>query len=423
MSRHRRPGPLWNERHAGNGWERRHPGHPWPRHHPGWRAHRRRWGLRRRLTVTFAFVALAAVALTAWLTLGAVLNAQRDLFAQTPASEPGFQGWSATDHTIDGGSTGTARNAFRTVTRTAMLAGFLAFLLATTVAGLVTRRLTRPLLALERGARRLAAGERGLRLDLPPDRDELRSLTGAFNALVGGLERQEEWRRGMVADIAHDLRTPLAVLRSELEAMQDRVRPLDDAGLARLHREVMLLSRLVDDLRTLSTAESGHLELTPTPVRVADYLRGLLDSLASRAAEAGAAIHLEPVPEDLSAAFDPDRIARVLGNLLDNALNYATPGAIDVSARQEGDELRITVRDHGQGLPPGDEARVLERFYRGDPSRTRNDTGSGLGLSIAKAITEGHGGRLEATNHPDGGAVFTIVLPMHASALGRSEVA
>lgn len=422
MSSHRPPGPPWNERHPGNGWERRHPGHPWPRHHPGWRAHRRHWGLRRRLTVTFAFVALAAVALTAWLTLGAVLNAQRDLFAQTPAGEPGFQGWSATDHTIDGGSTGTARNAFRTVTRTAMLAGFLAFLLATTVAGLVTRRLTRPLLALERGARRLAAGERGLRLDLPPDRDELRSLTGAFNALVGGLERQEEWRRGMVADIAHDLRTPLAVLRSELEAMQDRVRPLDDAGLARLHREVMLLSRLVDDLRTLSTAESGHLELTPTPVRVADYLRGLLDSLAVRAAEAGATIRLEPVPEDLSAAFDPDRIARVLGNLLDNALNYATPGAIDVSALQEGDELRITVRDHGQGLPPGDEARVLERFYRGDPSRTRNDTGSGLGLSIAKAITEGHGGRLEATNHPDGGAVFTVVLPMHAGALGRSEV-
>lgn len=362
--------------------------------------------------MTFAFVALAAVALTAWLTLGAVLNAQRDLFTQTPAGEPGLQGWSATDHAIGGGSTGTARNAFRTVTRTAMLAGFLAFLLATTVAGLVTRRLTRPLLALERGARRLAAGERGLRLDLPPDRDELRSLTGAFNALVGDLERQEEWRRGMVADIAHDLRTPLAVLRSELEAMQDRVRPLDDAGLARLHREVMLLSRLVDDLRTLSTAESGHLELAPREVRVADYLRGLLDSLAGRAAEVVAAIHLEPVPEDLSATFDPDRIARVLGNLLDNALNYATPGAIDVSARQEGDELRITVRDHGPGLPPGDEARVLERFYRGDPSRTRNDTGSGLGLSIAKAITEGHGGRLEAANHPDGGAEFTVVLPM-----------
>ena len=120
----------------------------------------------------------------------------------------------------------------------------------------------------------------------------------------------------------------------------------------------------------------------------------------------------EPVSKDLSTTFDPDRIARVLGNLLDNALNYATPGAIDVSARQEGDELRITVRDHGPGLPPGDEARVLERFYRGDPSRTRNDTGSGLGLSIAKAITEGHGGRLEAANHPDGGAEFTVVLPM-----------
>ncbi|MBX3140339.1 MAG: HAMP domain-containing protein [Trueperaceae bacterium] len=372
--------------------------------------------MRRRLTVTFAFVALAAVALTAWLTLGAVLNAQRDLFAQTPASEPALQDWSATDHTVGGGSPGTARNAFRTVTRTAMLAGFLAFLLATTVAGLVTRRLTRPLVALERGARRLAAGERGLRLDLPPDRDELRSLTGAFNALVGGLERQEEWRRGMVADIAHDLRTPLAVLRSELEAMQDRVRPLDDAGLARLHREVMLLSRLVDDLRTLSTAESGHLELTPRTVKVADYLRTLLDSLAGRAAEAGATLDLDPIPEGLSATFDPDRIARVLGNLLENALRYATPGTVTVSAEREGDRLRIAVRDHGPGLPPGDEERVLERFYRGDPSRTRHEAGSGLGLAIAKAIAESHGGRLEAANHPQGGAVFTVVLPLGAGA-------
>ncbi len=365
--------------------------------------------------MTFAFVALAAVALTAWLTLGAVLNAQRDLFAQTPASEPGFQDRSA-DHTTGGGPPGTARNAFRTVARTAMLAGFLAFLLATTMAGFLTRRLTRPLVALERGARRLAAGEPGLRLALPPDHDELRSLTGAFNALVGGLERQEEWRRGMVADIAHDLRTPLAVLRSEVEAMQDRVRPLDDAGLARLHREVMLLSRLVDDLRTLSTAESGHLELTPRTVKVVDYLRTLLDSLAGRAAEAGATLDLDPIPEDLSATFDPDRIARVLGNLLENALRYATPGAITVSAEREGDHLRIAVRDHGPGLPPGDEERVLERFYRGDPSRTRHEAGSGLGLAIAKAIAESHGGRLDAANHPQGGAVFTVVLPQGAGA-------
>jgi two-component system sensor histidine kinase BaeS len=412
-----RPGPPWS-----GGWATGE-GHRWR----GPPRHRRHWGLRRRLTFTYAFVALAAVALTSWLTLGAVFRAQGELFgAEWMHGGPPWERLVAPDEGRDGAAAPgldgedvpdlrEAREAFRGVARTGLLAALLAFLVATWVAGAVTRRLTRPLLALEGGARRLAAGERGMRLALPPSRDELRNLTEAFNSLVSGLERQESWRRGVVADIAHDLRTPLSVLRSEIEAMQDGVRPLDEEGLARLHQEVMRLTRLVEDLRTLSVAEAGGLGLEREPIDVVAFLGRVADGFASRAGSAGVELRLGRVAEGLEVEADPAALARVLDNLVDNALRYAAPGAVELGARSAGGEVLITVRDHGPGLPEGEADRLFERFYRGDPSRARQEgTGSGLGLSIAKALVEAHGGRLEARDHPEGGAEFTVVLPAPA---------
>lgn len=383
--------------------------------------HGRRWGLRRRLAFTYAFVALAAVALTSWLTLGAVFRAQGELFGAEWAQEG--PPWARFEQPFDdprdeasGPAAREAREAFRAVARTGFLAALLSFLLATAVAGSMTRRLTMPLLALERGARRLAAGERGLRLALPHARDELRSLTEAFNSLVAGLERQESWRRGVVADIAHDLRTPLSVLRSEVEAMQDGVRPLDQEGLGRLHQEVMRLSRLVEDLRTLSVAEAGGFALQREPVEVRAFLQRVLAGFASRATAAGVDLRLEPAPEGLVVEADPAALSRVLDNLLDNALRYAAPGPVEVAARPEAQDVRIAVRDHGPGLPDEEVDRLFERFYRGDPARARQaEGGSGLGLAIAKALVEAHGGRLEAGPAPGGGALFTVVLPAAGS--------
>lgn len=404
--------------------------------HGGWRhRRRRRASLRRRLTIAFAVVALGAVALTTWTTIGAVAAVQRDL---APSAQPGgpVDGQAPTG-ARDGSLEPVALEAFGQIRRTAFRAGALSFVMAVLAAGAFTNFLTRPLHALTRGARRLEAGERGIRLSVPAGRDELGSLTEAFNALVEGLERQEAWRRNMTADIAHDLRTPLAVLRSEIEGMQDGVVPADEAGLQRLHREVMLLARLIDDLRTLSVGDVGALSLELADVEIEPLLRRSVEAFRSRAAEVGAELRLAPVEPGLRAELDADRISQVVGNLLDNALRHAGGVTIELGAeaiamppedvtedprddppRSPGsDALRVWVRDRGPGVPREALDQVFERFYRADSARTRADgdgseTGSGLGLAIARTIIEAHGGRIDARNHHDGGAVFEFYLPV-----------
>ena len=372
--------------------------------------HYKRWGLRRRLTIFFAVVALAAVSLTTWLTLSAsvrfFLQEGPKVFTQTQILEPeAFRGF-------DDPRFASARVAFGRVTSTALLAGLLSFLLASVAAGIMTRRLTRPLNALEDAANRIAAGERGVRVKPPNSNDELRTVSEAFNGLIASLERQESWRRNMVADIAHDLRTPLAVMRSELEAMQDGIRTPDEAGLERLHSEVLLLSRLVDDLRTLTLAESGGMKLELRETALQPFLAAVLESFSPRAASAGIKLNLAVIPPDLKAKIDETQITRVLNNLLENALKHSGTNQISLSADLESEFVAIRVRDFGKGLSNENLERAFERFYRGDASRTRGvDGSSGLGLAIARAIVEAHHGKLEAGNYPDGGAVFTILLP------------
>jgi two-component system, OmpR family, sensor histidine kinase BaeS len=412
--KHHQNHPRYYRRHSisEQEWEARK--EEWRKH---WDERRKHWGLRRRLTVMFAAVALAAVLLTTWMTLGAVFNLQRDLFQAesstaeaTSTSERNGPPWSHDGNSYwNSPEFAAGRRAFGQVTRTAFVASLIAFFLASGAAGFVTRLLTRPLLNLTDGVQRFAAGERGLQLEVPRSRDELRTLTEAFNGLVSGLERQETWRRNMVADIAHDLRTPLSVMRSEIEGMQDGVVKLDNAGLERLHGEVMMLSRLVDDLRTLSLAESGGLPLKIQNVDVVPFLQRLCDSFKTKANDVGVELKLEAKP--FTAKFDPEAMMRVLSNLLENALRYASPGIVHLIALQENSGVIFQVRDSGPGLPKEALEQVFERFYRADSSRTNRREGSGLGLAIAKAIVHAHGGTIKAVNASEGGAVFTIHLP------------
>ncbi|TSA86188.1 HAMP domain-containing protein [Deinococcus detaillensis] len=386
---------------------------------------RRSAGLRRRLTRTFALLALFAVALTSFLTVNAAFRALNTVAPELGLSSLNWKNSPYSPQSPDA-PVRTAqqradtqrwqelgRAAGKALWRSSLTAAFFSFLLAVVLAAIVTSQITRPLSRLADAARRLEAGERNLQLPIPPRQDEVRDLTLTFNSLTTSLGRQEAWRRGLMADIAHDLRTPLSVLRSEIEAMQDGVNPTDDAGLLRLHGEVLLLARLVTDLRTLSLAESGAMDFHVQVLDAAEVLRGLLPGYQRQAAEVGVTLTLSaPVPVALSA--DPDRLMQVLHNLLSNALRYAAPGPVELSAYSEGQWACLRVRDHGPGFRPDDLSRAFERFYRADASRTRDPGGlrsSGLGLAIARALTEAQGGQIEAKNHPAGGAEFTVRLP------------
>ncbi|GGO31944.1 ATP-binding protein [Deinococcus humi] len=371
---------------------------------------RRRSGLRARLTRMFALVAVLAVLVTTFGTVNSAFRVIRQLNPELNFGPLRDGGWNV-DASVLSPQQQLARDAGRQIIGSAVRSALLSALLAVIVAGLVTRQLTRPLSRLVDGAGRLQAGQRDVQLPLPPRRDELRDLTGAFNELTTALARQEAWRRGLMADIAHDLRTPLAVLRSEIEAMQDGVQPTDGAALARLHGEVLLLARLVTDLRVLSLAESGAISLSPTGLNGAEVLRSLADAYTLRAAEVNVTLSVN-APHSVPLTADPDRLRQTLQNILDNALRYAAPGLVELSAHTDATGAVLTIRDHGPGFQSDDLSRAFERFYRADASRTRDPSGrasSGLGLAIARALTEAQGGVIKARNHPAGGAEFTLI--------------
>jgi two-component system, OmpR family, sensor histidine kinase BaeS len=377
-------------------------------------------GLRRRLTWMFVLLAFFAVVLTSLLTVTAAYRTLNRVAPELGLPTFGATGppWEAADLTPEQQRWRVLGRAVGSeLRRSAMTAGLISFAFAALLATLFTRQLTRPLRRLAEGARRLEAGERDLQLPVPPRQDELRDLTLAFNTLTTSLARQEAWRRSLMADIAHDLRTPLAVLRSEVEAMQDGVNPADEVGLGRVHGEVLVLARLVTDLRTLSLAESGAMDVHLLSLDAAELLRTLAASYLAPAQAANLRIRLS-APAPVMILADGQRLLQVLHNLLDNALRYAAPEAgqpstLDLSASASGRYGLLVVRDHGPGFEPEALGRAFERFYRADVSRSRDPAGqrsSGLGLAIARALVQAQGGEIEARNHPDGGAEFTVKL-------------
>ncbi|RIH87040.1 sensor histidine kinase [Calidithermus roseus] len=275
------------------------------------------------------------------------------------------------------------------------------------------RRLARPLEAISQGANRLAQGELTVRIPTPKGNDEVSQLARNFNAMAQSLERLEKERRAMIADIAHELRTPLTVMQGRLEAIQDGVIRLDDSEIARLHHQTRLLSRLVEDLRTLSLVDAGRLALERQPLELRELLASAAQSFRPRAEARQARLELDLPHQPISLSADPDRLAQVVGNLLTNALNH-TPahGRIVISAGQEDGHAWFSVADTGPGIPEEALPKIFDRFYRVEQSRNRQTGGTGLGLSIVRALVELHGGRVSASNRPEGGAVFRVELPM-----------
>ena len=288
------------------------------------------------------------------------------------------------------------------------LAGAVAAIVVATVLAL---QITAPARKLTRAARRVASGDLEHRVDID-SHDELGEVGDAFNDMAAGLAQQEELRQHMVADIAHELRTPLSVMQVELDSLQDGLTEPTPEVISSLREEVDLLSRLVQDLRLLSRVEAGRLPLELQSVALAGLAQQVAQQVSTSAERKGVRLEAS-VPEDLPAVrADPDRLQQVLLNLLDNALRH-TPagGAVRLSAQAEGAFLHLQVADTGEGIAPEDLSHVFDRFYRADASRSRASGGSGLGLTIARGLIEAMGGRIWAESTPGQGAAFHFTLP------------
>ena len=271
------------------------------------------------------------------------------------------------------------------------------------------RRIGGPVADLLAASERLASGDYAARVQ-PDGPRELRSLANTFNTMAGRLAASEEQRRRFLADVTHELRTPLAVLQSGVEAQLDGIHPRDDRHLTSLLEETQLLGRLVEDLHTLALADAGRLSLHRERSHPAALAEDAVESLSPLAARAGVTLTTSLAPDLPEVEVDPTRVRQMLANLLANGLRHAPEGTevqVSVERGAGAGEVRFTVTDAGPGFPPDQLDAVFERFTRAVGSR-----GSGLGLSIARDLVQAHGGTITVGNREGGGAFATFTLPV-----------
>lgn len=290
----------------------------------------------------------------------------------------------------------------------ALLAGAVSVILAMVLGYLILR----PVQRLTTAANRIAGGDLAERVPVR-GKDELAELGGAFNTMAASLEKARENRKAMTADIAHELRTPLAVQKAILEAIQDGVYPLDQEQISLLSSQNQSLTRLVDDLRTLALADAGELRLEKVATDLVPLTGAILAEFQPAASAKNIQLLFKQAEGIPAVSVDPFRIGQIIKNLVSNAIRYSPAGSeIRVRLVKDRGHVAIEVWDRGPGLTEEDRERVFERFYRGDPSRSREEGGTGLGLAIARQLARLHHGDLAAVNHPEGGALFRLRLPL-----------
>lgn len=293
-----------------------------------------------------------------------------------------------------------------------------ALLCALAVTSSFTRRLRRPLTELTRAAEDMSGGRYGTRVPPMGGGAEVDALAESFNTMAARLERTEHVRRRMLSDLAHELRTPVAVLAVYLEGLEDGVATFDGSTGAVMGEQLARLTRLIEDIDDVSRAEEGRIVLEREHVPVARLLHAGADAAREAGADRGVALRVEAgtagEPVAGTVLVDRQRMGQVLGNLLSNALRHTPPGGevvLGACGGPSGDVV-IRVADTGEGMTPEQLPHVFERFYRGDTARDRDHGGSGIGLTISRAIVEAHGGTLTAASAgPGGGSVFVLTVP------------
>lgn len=306
----------------------------------------------------------------------------------------------------------TLQNNFLSRMNTLMVfGGILAVLVAVVGGTYLAYRIITPVKALSEASLRLANGDYSQRIPVTSE-DELGEMSKSFNKMAMELERQENLRRQAMADIAHELRTPLSVLQIDLESIEDGLVEPTGEAIQRLLMEVELLSKLVDDLRLLSLAEAGELRLDFHPVDLTGLVQVVLKRFDAAAREQGVELIFRQPGGELWISGDEQRLVQVLLNLLTNAVHYTPSGGqVAVEVEPSGEFVCMSIMDTGVGILQEDLPQVFERLYRADKARNRENGGSGLGLSIAKSIIDAHGGRIWAESKEGKGSTFAFELP------------
>jgi signal transduction histidine kinase len=314
---------------------------------------------------------------------------------------------------IDSSLTDQGEAFLRTVTDSLAIAALISGLLAFVLGLVFTVRITGPVSSLRKAVERVAAGDLEARVPLAGD-EEIRALSSSFNAMTGELRALEEAKRRIIADSAHELRTPVTLIRGTIEAMLDGIYPTDRATLESVHEETVRLARLIEMLRELESIDSGTLVLERESVDLAELARKTGTIFGNEARAKG--ISLEIVEPGLSVppvSGDSLRLGEVFYNLLSNAVRHTPEGGrIRVSVRSDASRAAVRVEDSGPGIPIPERGRIFERFYRLDRSRSAGSGGRGLGLSIAREIVLAHGGAITAGNSELGGASLEFTLPL-----------
>jgi two-component system sensor histidine kinase BaeS len=301
---------------------------------------------------------------------------------------------------------------FERLTSATFMAGGLAALIALLIGGLLARTLTKSLRELTAATKAMAGGHLGQQVEVRSN-DEVGELALAFNQMSSDLAKSTQARKQMTADLAHDIRTPLSILRGYTQGLKEGQIDASSKVFDIMHGEVEHLQHLVDDLRTLTLADSSELSLNKRAVDPKALLERAALAHMMQAEYQGVTLRVEANDDLPSISVDTDRIAQVLNNLVSNALRHTTQGEVVLLAAHKDKHSEIKVRDTGIGIAPEDLPFVFDRFYRADEARQRanDDASSGLGLAIAKAIVEAHGGTLSVESKVGEGATFTILIP------------
>jgi signal transduction histidine kinase len=300
------------------------------------------------------------------------------------------------------------QNMLFNLNRSVLIGTVLVTLASILVTFFFSRSIIRPLEELTSAAQKMEKGDLSVRVRAKTS-DEVGRLGHAFNAMASSIARLEQLRRNMVSDVAHELRTPLTNVRGYLEAVRDGLLKPDKALIDNLYEETMLLNRLVDDLQDLALAEAGRLKLVIQDESVEELVQSALALSQPLAQSRQISFETKIAPELPLLRIDEQRMLQVLRILINNAVDYSPEGGkIELAAWREGPQVLISIADQGPGIDQDKLQMVFERFYRADPSRTRQSGGAGLGLAIARQFVELHGGKIWAESPPGRGAIFKL---------------